>query len=212
MVGGTQSTSTVVEWAMAELLKNKETMRKAQKELTQIVGLTNMVEESHLSKLAYLQAVIKETLRLHPPFPLMVPRFPSENTSLGGFAIPKKATVFVNAWAIHRNPSVWEDPLEFKPERFLVPNDNGKLDYNGNNDFNYIPFGVGRRICPGIPMAEKMVPLALASFLHCFNWKLPPCIDPLNLDFSDKFGLVTTILKLVVAIPMPRLLDSNLYA
>ena len=207
MVGGTESSSVTVEWAMAELLRNPDAMRRAQEELAQVVGLNNSVEEPHLSQLTYLNAVIKETLRLHTPFPLLVPRFPSQTTTLGGYKVPKSTTIFINAWAIHRKPDVWEEHLKFKPERFLGVE--GKFAYSGNN-FNFIPFGSGRRMCAGLPLAEKMVPYVLASFLHSFEWKLPNSSGKL-LDLSDKFGLVTKKLEPLVAIPTPRLSNLDLY-
>lgn len=141
-MGATDTTTTVVEWTMAEILKHPEIMSNVQEELTQIVGLNNNVEEVHLSKLNYLNAVIKETFRLHPPLPLLVPRCPSQSAIVGGYLIPKGCTVFLNVWAIQRDPSVWENPLEFQPERFLVTKAENQLNHNfSGNNFNYFPFG-----------------------------------------------------------------------
>ncbi|KAF4360431.1 hypothetical protein F8388_001902 [Cannabis sativa] len=138
-VGGTDTTISTVEWAMAEMLKNPSVLIKVQEELKQIVGLNNNVEESHLTKLTYLNNVFKETLRLHPPAPFLLPRSPTQSTIVGGYTIPKGSTIFLNVWSIHRDPSIWENPLEFKPERFDESGASG-INYNflGNN-LNYFP-------------------------------------------------------------------------
>ncbi|KAK4486407.1 hypothetical protein RD792_009081 [Penstemon davidsonii] len=203
VVGGTDTTSSTVEFAMAEMMNKPDVMIKAQQELDTLIGKNNVVEESHIEKLPYLHAVMKEVLRLHPTLPLMVPHCPSKPCVVGNYTIPKGARVFVNVWAIHRDPSIWENPMEFNPERFL----NGKGDYSGN-DFNYIPFGSGRRICAGIAMAERIVMYSLASLVHGFDWKLP---QGDNLDLSEKFGIVLKKKVPLVAIPIPRLFGSAVY-
>lgn len=205
MVGGTETTTAMLEWVMAELMKHPDEMEKVQEELTQIVGLNNLVEEFHLPKLHHLEAVVKETIRLHPALPLLVPRCPSETTTIGGYTIPKGSTVFMNAWAIHRDPSLWDNPLEFRPQRFLDPNN--KYDYLGNK-FQYVPFGSGRRICAGLPLAERMLTFELASFLHSFEWRLP---RDTKLDLSEKYGLVVKKMTPLIAIPTPRLSRFELY-
>ncbi|XP_004301915.1 PREDICTED: flavonoid 3',5'-hydroxylase-like [Fragaria vesca subsp. vesca] len=206
VVGGIDTTATVVEWVLAELMEHPEEMIKVQEELTQIVGLNNLVEEFHLPNLHHLDAVIKETFRLHPILPFLVPRCPSQSTTIGGFYIPKGSTIFLNAWAIHRDPIVWEAPLEFRPQRFLNPSN--KFDYLGNK-FHFLPFGSGRRVCAGIPLAERMLIYELASFLHSFDWKLP---DDEKLDLSDKFGIVTKKKTPLTAVPTVRLSNLELYA
>ncbi|KAH7668548.1 Cytochrome P450 E-class group I protein [Dioscorea alata] len=200
VVGGTETTSNTVEWAMAELIQKPEMMKKAQQELEQVVGKDNMVEESHLPKLTYLGSVIKEVLRLHPALPLLVPHCPSSTCTINGYTIPQGSQVFVNVWAIHRDPAIWENPLEFKPERFLGI-DGSKWDFTGN-DFRYFPFGSGRRICAGIPMAERIVGYALASLLHSFDWNLP---EGTKLDLSERFGIVLKKATPLVAVPTPKL-------
>ncbi|XP_030948780.1 flavonoid 3'-monooxygenase-like [Quercus lobata] len=205
LVGGTDTTSTMVEWVMAELMQHPEAMRKVNEELTEFVGLDSLVEESHFPKLHYLDAVIKETFRLHPALPLLLPRCPSQSSTVGGYYIPKGCMVWLNVWAIHRDPKIWENPLEFQPERFL--NESSNLDYFGNS-FNYIPFGSGRRICAGLPLAEKTLMYILASLLHSFEWKLPHGTE---LEFSDNFGIVTKKLNPTVAVPTPRLSNFELY-
>ncbi|KAF6152609.1 hypothetical protein GIB67_013056 [Kingdonia uniflora] len=204
VVGGTDTTSNSVEFAMAELINKPETMKEAQEELERVVGLDHMVEEFHIPKLQYLHAVMKEALRLHPALPLMVPHCPSSACTVGGYMIPKDTRVFVNVWAIHRDPSVWVNPLDFNPTRFL----NEKRDFSGN-DFTYFPFGSGRRICAGIPMAERMFMYELATMLHSFTWELP---KGAKLDLEEKFGIVMKKARPLNAVPQARLSDSSLYA
>ncbi|OIT35534.1 PREDICTED: cytochrome P450 93A3-like [Nicotiana attenuata] len=205
VIGGTDTVITTVEWVMAELLNNPEIMAKIQQELRNAVGMNNIAEESHLLKLHYLDAVLKETLRLHPALPLLIPKHPSKSATVGGYKIPEGTKVFLNVYAIHRDPQVWENPLEFQPERFLSHSTN--LNYSGNN-FKYLPFGSGRRICAGLPLAEKMLMFVLASLLHSFDWKLP---EGEKVDLSDGFGLVIKKSKSLFAIPTPRLPHLQLY-
>ncbi|XP_057513976.1 flavonoid 3',5'-hydroxylase 1-like isoform X2 [Actinidia eriantha] len=206
VVGGTDTSATMVEWAMAEIMHNPEVMKKVQEELSDVIGTNNIVEESHLPKLHYLDALIKETFRLHPALPLLVPKRPDRPCVVGGYTIPKNTRVFLNVWAMHRDPEIWDSPLEFKPERFL--GEASKCDYNGNN-FQYLPFGSGRRICAGLPLAEKMVMYVLASLLHSFNWRLP---EGEELDLSETFGIVMKKKTPLVAIPTQRLSSLELYA
>ena len=203
MVGGTDTSSNTIEFAMAEIMNKPEVMRKTQQELEAVVGKDNIVEESHIHKLPYLHAVMKETLRLHPALPLLVPHCPSETCTVGGYTIPKGSRIFVNVWAIQRDPSIWENPLNFDPERFL----NSKWDYSGN-DFYYFPFGSGRRICAGTAMAERMVIYSLATLLHSFDWNLP---QGEMLDITEKFGIVLKKKIPLVAVPTPRLSDPSMY-
>jgi len=197
VTGGTDTSSNTIEFAMAEMMHNPEIMMEV------VVGKDNMVEESHIHKLSYLQAVMKETLRLHPVLPLLIPHCPSETTNVGGYRIPKGSQVFLNVWAIHRDPSIWENPLKFDPTRFL----DAKWDFSGN-DFNYFPFGSGRRICAGIAMAERTVLYFLATLLHLFDWTIP---QGEKLDVSEKFGIVLKKKIPLVAIPTPRLSNPDLY-
>jgi cytochrome P450 len=204
VVGGSDTSSNAIEFAFAEVMNKPEVMRNAQDELDRVVGKDNIVEESHIHKLPYLHAIMKESLRLHPVLPLLIPHCPSETCTIGGFSVPKGARVFINVWAVHRDPSIWENPLEFKPERFL----NSKFDYSGS-DFNYFPFGSGRRICAGIAMAERMFLYFLATLLHSFDWKLP---EGKQMDLTEKFGIVLKLKNPLVAIPTPRLSNPALYA
>ncbi|KAL7182858.1 hypothetical protein ACSBR1_041517 [Camellia fascicularis] len=196
----------MVEWVMTEIMHNPKIMKKVQEELSDIVGMNNIVEESHLPKLLYLDVVVKETFRLHPALPLLVPRCSSQSCVVGGYTIPKGTRVFLNIWAIQRDHNFWDNPSEFRPERFL--GDDNKWDYIGNN-FQYLPFGSRRRVCAGIPLAEKMVMYVLASLLHSFNWHLP---EGEELDLSEKFGIVIKKETPLIAIPTQRSSDLNFYA
>ncbi|KAK9074819.1 hypothetical protein SSX86_003138 [Deinandra increscens subsp. villosa] len=199
VVGGTDSTSNTVEFALAEIMNQPEILRKAQYELEMVVGKDNIVEESHIKKLPYIYAIMKETLRLHAAIPLLVPHCPSESCVIGGYTVPKGARVFVNAWAIHRDPTVWEKPLEFRPERFL--------DYT-SNEFSFFPFGSGRRICVGIDIAERMFLFLLGSMIHSFDWELG---QGKKHDLTEKFGIVLKKKVDLVAIPKPRLSNPTMY-
>ncbi|KAK6935330.1 Cytochrome P450 [Dillenia turbinata] len=195
---GTDTSTSTIEWTMAELIKNPESMKRAREELTREIH-QNAVKEAHLSRLPYLQACIKEALRLHPPAPFLLPRRALESCEVMNYTIPKDAQVFVNVWAIGRDPTHWNDPLIFKPERFL----NSSLDYKGN-DFEFLPFGAGRRICPGLPMAAKVVPLVLASLIHFFDWSLPHGNDSKEMDMSEKFGVTLQKAEPLTLIPKLR--------
>ncbi|KAI3727513.1 hypothetical protein L6452_16129 [Arctium lappa] len=203
MVAGTETTTTLIEWAMAEIMQDVNVMKRVQEELEEIVGLNNIVEESHLPKLQYLDAVIKETFRLHPVVPFLIPRSPTQSCTVGSYTVPKGCIVFLNVWAIQRDPENWDNPLEFKPERFLE----NKWDYVGNN-LKFFPFGSGRRLCPGVSLAEKMQMYVLATLLHSFDWALPKGEEH---DLSDKFGITLKKRKPLIAIPSQRLPNVNLY-
>ncbi|XP_019057138.1 PREDICTED: cytochrome P450 93A3-like [Tarenaya hassleriana] len=203
ILGGTDTSANTIEFAMAEVISKPEMMKKAQQELDEVVGKDNIVEESHIPKLPYLLALMKETLRLHPTFPLLVPRRPSESVVVSGYDIPKDSCVFINAWAIHRDPNAWENPSEFNPDRFLEnPN-----DFSGN-DFRYIPFGSGRRICAGIAMAERTVLYNLATLLHSFDWKVR---EGERVEVEEIYGIPMKLKNPLMVIPVPRLSYPNLY-
>ncbi|XP_006358802.1 geraniol 8-hydroxylase-like [Solanum tuberosum] len=198
IVGGTDTSTITLEWAMAEILRQPEIMKKAQAELAQVIGKGKPIEEVDVSRLPYLQFIVKETLRMHPPSPFLVPRRVDQDVELCDYIIPKGSLVLVNAWAIGRDSTFWEDPLVFKPERFQSL----ELDVRGK-DFEFIPFGAGRRICPGLPLALRMVPVMLGSMLNSFNWKLESGIEPKDLDMNEKFGFITPKAHPLLAIPSP---------
>ncbi|KAH9297703.1 hypothetical protein KI387_029385 [Taxus chinensis] len=163
---GIETSSTTIEWAMSELLRNPHVMVKAQQEIDLVVGKHRFIKESDVIRCEYLQCIVKETFRLHPPVPLL--RHESmEECNVDGYYIPLKTMLLVNVWAIGRHESVWEDPLQFKPERFL----RNTMDVKGQ-DFELIPFGTGRRMCPGLLMGLTVVELTLAQLIHCFDWSV----------------------------------------
>lgn len=180
---GTETTSSTIEWAMSELMRNPHAMAKAQAEVREACKGKKIIEEAQVQKLKYLKLVVKETLRLHPPLPLL-PRACREERVIQGYTITDKMQLMVNVWAIGRDPEYWNDPLEFQPERF----DQSSIDFVGNN-YEYLPFGSGRRICPGISCGIVNVKLALAHFLFHFNWKIPGGILTKDLDMTENTGV-----------------------
>ncbi|XP_074263218.1 cytochrome P450 76AD1-like [Silene latifolia] len=198
-VAGTDTTSSTLEWAMTELLRNQEKMAKAQDELDQIIGKNTTVQESDISKLPYIQAIVKETFRLHPPAPFLIPRKSEKDVQLFGFSVPKDAQIWVNVWSIGRDSSVWPNALSFLPERFKE----SEVDFKGQS-FELLPFGAGRRICPGVPLAYRMVHLMLATLLHSFNWKHAHGLSPEDIDMEEKFGVTLQKVQPLQAIPFIR--------
>ncbi|CAH8392385.1 unnamed protein product [Eruca vesicaria subsp. sativa] len=196
---GTDTSSSTVEWAMTELLSSPKTMAKAQTEIDHVIGQNGIVQESDISKLPYLQAIVKETFRLHPPAPLLIPRKAESDVEILGFMVLKDTQVLVNVWAIGRDPMVWENPTQFEPERFL-----GKETDVKGRDYELTPFGAGRRICPGLPLAVKTVPLMLASLLYSFDWKLPDGIVSGDLDMEESFGLTLHKTNALHALPVKK--------
>ena len=182
--GGTDTTSTALEWAMSELLRNPTVMKKLQKEVRGIVGNKKDISEDDLVGMHYLKAVTKEIFRLHPPFPLLIPRMCNQDVKIKGFNIKANTQVMVNAWALGRDPKSYTNPERFEPERFL----DSTIDYKGNN-FELIPFGAGRRGCPGIQFATVVEELALANIVHKFDWALPHGEREDDLDMTETTGI-----------------------
>ena len=201
IITGINTSSITVEWAMSELLKHPRVMKKLQDELESVVGMKRKVEETDMEKLPYLDLVVKETLRLYPVVLLLVPRECREDVTIDGYFIKKNSRVIVNAWAVGRDPKVWSDNAEmFYPERFT----NNNVDIKGF-DFRLIPFGSGRRGCPGIHLGLTTVKIVLAQLVHCFNWELPSGMSPDELDMTEKFGLTMPRSKHLLAVPTYRL-------
>ena len=136
--------------------------------MRRVYGDKKYIDESELHQLKYISAVIKETLRLHAPVPLSLPRENDQCCEINGYVIPPKTKVIINVWAIARDPNYWHNPDKFEPKRFL----DATIDYNGIN-FEYIPFGAGRRICPGLTFSTPILELLLSNLLYHFDWKLP---------------------------------------
>ncbi|MQL93128.1 hypothetical protein Taro_025767 [Colocasia esculenta] len=190
ILGGTDTSSATLEYAMAELMRNPNAMSKAQDEVRGVVGNKGKVEDGDIARLSYLRCVVKETLRLHPVVPLLVHRETMGHTNINGYDVPPKTQVLVNAWAIGREMAFWEKPEAFIPERFI----GSKVDFKGH-DFQFIPFGAGRRICPGITFGVMLVELALANLLYAFNWEvMEEQVRRGEIDMAEGTG-VTTHLK-----------------
>ncbi|CAO1940995.1 unnamed protein product [Urochloa humidicola] len=182
---GSETTATTTIWVMSELVRNPAVMQRAQSEVRQLLqGKTGVAEADVHGRLPYLQMVIKETLRLHPPLPLILPRSCSEPIKIMGYDVPKGTTVFVNAWAIGRDEKSWANANEFKPERF----EDGSIDFSGT-DFRFLPGGGGRRMCPGLTFGFANIEIALASLLYHFNWNLPNGANPCELDMAEAYGI-----------------------
>ncbi|KAK1270895.1 Cytochrome P450 71A9 [Acorus gramineus] len=204
IAAGTDTSYITIEWAMAELVHKPEAMKKVQEEVRGIAGNKSMVEQYDTNAMYYLKAVVKEVLRLHPPAPLLLPRELMEDTKILGYNIPKKCRVIVNAWAIGRHPDYWKTPEEFQPERFL----NSSMDYKGH-DFQFIPFGAGRRICPGMAFAVATIELVLANLLNRFEWKLPGELRGEDLNMDEAPGLTIRRKESLVLVSEPRFSDDN---
>ncbi|CAN1122141.1 Cytochrome P450 84A1, partial [Linum perenne] len=200
MFGGTETVASAIEWAMAELMKSPDDLRRVQEELAEVVGLDRKVEESDFEKLTFLKCTMKETLRLHPPIPLLLHET-AEDAEVSGYFIPKSSRVMINAFAIGRDGNSWSDPDSFKPARFLKE---GMPDFKGSN-FEFLPFGSGRRSCPGMQLGLYAMELGVAHLLHCFKWELPDGMKPSEMDMSDVFGLTAPRATRLVAVPTPRL-------
>ncbi|KAH9288260.1 hypothetical protein KI387_032377, partial [Taxus chinensis] len=196
-LAGMETTATSLDWTMSEMVRNPHIAKKLQEEIESVVGKRRLVTESDLARMEYLQCVVKESLRLYPVAPLMFPHESTEVCGVGGFVIPEKTRLIMNVWAIGRDPAVWDDPLTFKPERFM-----GKdVDIKGR-DFNILPFGAGRRGCPGALMAVGVMELMLAQLMHCFEWTGEG--DPSHVDMSEVFKSTLSRKEPLFAIPALR--------
>ncbi|XP_020224170.1 cytochrome P450 83B1 [Cajanus cajan] len=183
LVGGTDTTAATCVWVMTGLMKNPRAMAKAQEEIRNVCGNKEFIEEEDVEKLVYLKAVLKETLRYYAPTPLL-PREAIRSFTIDGYEIEAKTIVYVNGWAIQRDPEAWKDPEEFYPERFL----NNEIDFKGQ-DFELLPFGAGRRICPGMSLGMVTVELITANLLNSFQWEMPVGMKPEHIDSQGLPGL-----------------------
>ncbi|CAI0447441.1 unnamed protein product [Linum tenue] len=194
---GSDTTYTALEWTMTEILRHPRVMEKLQQEIRVILGDERNVNEEVIERMDYLKAVIKESFRLHPPIPLLVPRESTQDVKVQGYDVPEKTRVIVNAWAIGRDPKRWgDDAEEFRPERFL----NSKVDFKGQ-DFELIPFGAGRRGCPGISFATASMEITLVSMLHRFDWSVPGGEEGGGLDADEAPGLAVHRRTPLLAVP-----------
>ncbi|KAK4486424.1 hypothetical protein RD792_009099 [Penstemon davidsonii] len=196
-IGGTDTTTTTLEWVMTELLHNPTILTKVKQELSQKITQGKSIQEQDIPQLPYLEAIIKETMRMHPTAPLLLPHRAEEEVEIRGYTIPKHTQIFVNAWSILRDNAYWNEPTIFKPERFL----DSEIEFSGR-DFSFTPFGTGRRICPGLNLGVRMVSLILANLVHNFDWKLPNGMMSQDLDMNDKFGVTLQKAEPLVAVPL----------
>jgi ferulate-5-hydroxylase len=203
MFGGTETVASAIEWAMAEMMHSPGDLRRLQEELAGVVGLDRNVNESDLDKLPFLKCVIKETLRLHPPIPLLLHET-AEDCVVGGYAVPRGSRVMINVFAIGRDGGAWRDPDAFRPSRFAPEGEAAGLDFKGGC-FEFLPFGSGRRSCPGMALGLYALELAVARLAHGFNWALPDGMKPSELDMGDIFGLTAPRATRLYAVPTPRL-------
>ncbi|XP_075672112.1 melianol synthase CYP71BQ5-like [Castanea sativa] len=181
-LAGGETTATTLEWVMSELLRNPQVMEKAQAEVRKVLEGKRKIEDGDIQKLDYVKLLVKETLRLHPPATL-IPRECRERCEISGYDIPTKTKVLINAWAIGRDPDYWVNADCFQPERFC----GSFVEFKGT-DFEFLPFGAGRRMCPGITFGIATIELAIAQLLYHFDWKLPNEIKPEELDMTENFG------------------------
>ncbi|CAN4117197.1 unnamed protein product [Withania somnifera] len=184
-LAGTETTSSNVEWALTELLRHPQAMAKVKSEISQVIGPNKKFEECDIDDLPYMQAVLKESLRLHPPLPFLVPRKAIQDTKFMGYDVPKGTQVLVNVWAIGRDPECWDNPFEFKPERFL---ESKLVDVKGQN-YELIPFGAGRRMCVGLPLGHRMMHYSFGSLLYEFDWELPHNVSPKSINMEESMGI-----------------------
>ncbi|KAF3958278.1 hypothetical protein CMV_016797 [Castanea mollissima] len=162
ILAGTDTSAVTLEWAMSNLINHPDVLKKARVELDTQIEQDKWIDEQDVFKLRYLQCIISETFRLYPPGPLLVPHSSSNDCTIGGYDIPRDTMLLVNAWVIHRDPELWEDTTSFKPERF----ENGEVDPH-----KLMPFGLGRRACPGAGLAQRTMNLTLGSLIQCFEWE-----------------------------------------
>jgi cytochrome P450 len=210
LLAGTDTSSNSVEWGIAALLRYPHCLKKLQAELDEVVGKDKTVTESDIPKLPYLNAFMKELFRLYPPAPLGISHECMKDTTLQGYEFVAGTRLYLNIYAIHRDPKWWENPLEFDPERFIK---NPDISMKGNY-FHFIPFGVGRRQCPGISLAVLFVQLGLARLVQGFELSLPDGQDPTTLDMTAKYGVTMprkTPLKVICKPRLPKHLyyDTN---
>ncbi|KAK4396294.1 cytochrome [Sesamum angolense] len=191
--GGSSTSTIALEWAFSLLLDNPQTLKKAQAEIDAHVGYNRLITEADVAELPYLRHIILETLRLHPPASILQPHFSSAECAVGGFRVPAGTILLVNAWEIHHNPKTWADPEKFRPERF--EGFDGKRDLG----FKFLPFGSGRRACPGENLALTNLGLGLGSLIQCFDWEKVGAID-----MREGAGTTTPRLQPLTTICNPR--------
>ena len=206
---GTDTSSLVLELAMAELMRNPQLMTKLQAEVrVNTPRGQQMVAQDDIASMTYLRAIVKETLRLHPPAPLLLPHLSMVDCEVDGYTIPSGTRVIINELAIGRDPESWEKPEEFMPERFTEGGSAAAIDFRGN-DFQFGPFGAGRRICPGLNFGMATVEIMLANLVHCFDWELPAGMEKEDRDLTEVFGLTVHPKQKLVLVPKLRAIGAH---
>ncbi|KAL0825280.1 hypothetical protein Bca101_048957 [Brassica carinata] len=200
LLAGIDTSSITMTWAMAELARNPRAMKKVQSEIRNQMGKRSVISLDDIDQLKYLKMVIKETWRLHPPAPLLVPKEVISEFEVNGYMIQPKTLLHVKVWAIGRDPGTWKDPEMFLPERFIGSN----IDTKGQN-FELLPFGGGRRICPAMYMGTTMVECGLANMLYNFDWELPEDMMVEDLDMEEAPGLTVSKINELLLVPVEYL-------
>ncbi|XP_010556597.1 PREDICTED: cytochrome P450 703A2 [Tarenaya hassleriana] len=210
MIAAATDTSAVTnEWAMAEVIKHPSVLRKIQQELDKVVGSDRMVNESDLTHLNYLRCVVRETFRMHPAGPFLIPHESVRPTTINGYYIPAKTRVFINTHGLGRNAKIWSDVDEFMPERHW-PEEGGRVEISHGPDFRILPFSAGKRKCPGAPLGVTMVLMGLARLFHCFDWSPPEGFSPEDIDTNEVYGMTMPKAQPLWAVAKPRL-QAHLY-
>ncbi|KAM7514175.1 hypothetical protein LguiA_003758 [Lonicera macranthoides] len=204
IAGGSDTPTVMLCWVLSLLLNNRSVLKLAQEELDTHVGRERQVNESDINNLVYIQAIVKETLRLYPAGPLGGLREFTEDCTVGGYHVPKGTRLMLNMWKLQRDPQVWSDPSKFKPERFLTTHKD--VDVKGQH-FELIPFGAGRRICPGMAFGIQILHLVLATLLHSFEISTP---SNAPVDMTESAGLTNLKATPLDVLLAPRL-ASHLY-
>ncbi|XP_047328821.1 trimethyltridecatetraene synthase-like [Impatiens glandulifera] len=205
LTGGTDTSTTTLEWAISEMLKNPETFKKAQEELNRVIGPNRWVKENDIPNLPYIDAITKETMRMHPVVPMLIPRETLEDCCVAGYDIPRGTRVLVSVWSIGQDPTLWSEPEQFNPDRFI-----GKVIDVKGHDFDLLPFGAGRRMCPAYNLGLKVIKTSLANLLHGYKWSFPKGVSTADLNMDEIFGL-TTRKKIPLEVVVEPRLPYNLY-
>ncbi|KAE8783866.1 Cytochrome P450 71C4 [Hordeum vulgare] len=203
--GAIDTSANVLEFTLAELMRRPHMMEKLQDEVRGIVPQgQEIISETDMNNMTYLRAVIKESLRLRPVAPLLAPHLAMADCIIDGYIVPAGTRVVVNAWAIGRDPSSWEYPEEFIPERFTDEGSTMHINFKGN-DFQFLPFGAGRRMCPGMNLGIANVELMLANLVCHFDWELPLGVGRKDIDMTEVFGLTVRRKEKLLLVPKSRM-------
>nr|XP_043606844.1 cytochrome P450 93A3-like [Erigeron canadensis] len=198
IVAGTDTTSLTTEWALSELINHPKVLQKAKEEIDRVVGKDRLLQESDLPNLPYLHMIAKESLRLHPGAAI-IPRRAAEDSTVTGYLIPANSTIFVNVWALGRDPEYWDNPLEFIPERF----EDSQVDLRGQH-FSLLTFGAGKRMCPGMSLALQLLPTMLGTMIQCFDWKAGKDGTLTSVDMEEAPGITLPKANPLVCVPVAR--------